>query len=961
MRRLHALVAPFACIVTLAVLGCSPDKAPPPPGPSTGPVGERLPVDARITIENLSAPVDVVRDKFGRPHIYATSVTDALRAQGYLAAEDRAVELELFRRFSEGRFAEIFAELSKDTIDIDITQRHIGLTRFAKAQYDALPDGEVKQAINAYADGVTQYFRKIRAKEVHLSSSFFLIPVEAFTDYDGVDVLALGRAMQFAVSYDAERDMNREILITGLSSTFPPNDPNPLVSKRAGILVDYLRFAPADPTLTIDGPALHATRPPPPAGSAKAKPVPPALHLHPEVAALTEGYRRAIRSFRGLSARAGAGSNGFVVAGSRSENGHALLASDPHLYLTSPARFWPVSIHVDSADPGVRLDVGGMSFPGVPGIVTGHNAHVGWGSTSSLYDVTDVFHETLTPDGKAVLLDGKPVPLETIDEVIQIKGDKPYTYHVKVVPHHGPIVPVVTPFHNVNDPDPTKSALSVRWSGFDPTNDLQALLGLMRSTDIDDAANAVVGLSAGAQNWMFADTKGRVGWTASANVPVRDKGAFAWDPATFKGTLPCRVLPGDGSAEWRGYRAGALVPSAKDPASGYLITSNNDPSGLTTDNDPSNDVLPDGTPAYLGCFFDVGFRQGRMKALLDERAAVKPEDLAAIQADVRSPLGAELTPRLIEAIDRAEEERANPGKHLDLSAIVVDPAFDPAAVAAVRALLVAWGDKGKYEAASGVDAETNLPLPGSGASAAEVEASRATLFFNTWLVYTFRRTFRDELGRIPGSVGDYLDFLTEANALLHLVEADPKTLATYDPATQESALWDNMDTPAVESKHERMIRGLLDALAQLTRDFGADPTAYRWGAAHTVGLVPVFPFLSALSVPAPSDTTFPKGFPRHGDMFAVDVSYIELFGRLDEPPNFLADTGAVQRLVVEMDPAGPKAWNTLAGGTNEDPGHPHYRDEADLWRRNQTHPVPFSLDDVIAAAESHTVATPTSR
>src|SRR6185436_14000001 len=178
---------------------------------------------------------------------YATSVADAIRMEGYLVAQDRAVQLELFRRFTEGRFAEIFAEFSKDTIDLDIAQRHVGLTRIAKVQYDALPDGEAKQAIEAYADGVSQYFRKIRSREVPLAAGFAVVPVEAFTDFTGVDVLALGRAMAFALSYNATRDMNHELFITGISSTFPPNDADPLVAKRAGFLVDYLRFAPADP------------------------------------------------------------------------------------------------------------------------------------------------------------------------------------------------------------------------------------------------------------------------------------------------------------------------------------------------------------------------------------------------------------------------------------------------------------------------------------------------------------------------------------------------------------------------------------------------------------------------------------------------------------------------------------------------------------------------------------------
>src|SRR5689334_12212186 len=130
-------LAAAAGICTLALSGCSSEESPPgpppppPPSPVTGPLGVRpdLPIDGQIVIENLSAPVDIVRDKDGRPHIYASNFTDALRVEGYLVAQDRHLQLEFFRRISEGRLAEILADADPDTIDLDISYRHIGLAR----------------------------------------------------------------------------------------------------------------------------------------------------------------------------------------------------------------------------------------------------------------------------------------------------------------------------------------------------------------------------------------------------------------------------------------------------------------------------------------------------------------------------------------------------------------------------------------------------------------------------------------------------------------------------------------------------------------------------------------------------------------------------------------------------------------------------------------------------------------
>src|SRR5262249_34367470 len=157
---------PVLAVAVAVTAGCSSDKmSPPPPVPDsgtpevTGPLGTRpdLPVDARITIDHLHGPVDVVRDKFGRPHIYATSMEDAMRVEGWLVAKDRTLQLEYFRRTAEGRLAEVLGDLDPGTIDIDIVFRTIGLARVARAQYDALT-GETRALLDAYADGITQVF-----------------------------------------------------------------------------------------------------------------------------------------------------------------------------------------------------------------------------------------------------------------------------------------------------------------------------------------------------------------------------------------------------------------------------------------------------------------------------------------------------------------------------------------------------------------------------------------------------------------------------------------------------------------------------------------------------------------------------------------------------------------------------------------------------------------------------------
>ncbi len=938
----------FAFATFLAMLtGCSePAKTNPPPTDPFGPLGEvaELPVAERVDIENLAAPVDVVRDKDGRPHIYASTIEDAVRVEGYLVAQDRHLQVEFFRRVAEGRLSEVLSDADPSVIDTDISFRHVGLHRTAKNQYAAL-NPEQKTLVDAYADGISQYFRALRNGDFALPAGILIVQASAFTDFTGVDALAVARLQTYLLSYDADSDVSWTLNIEALRKAFSPTSSDPKIAARVGIVQDVFRFAPWDPTTTTTGYPMGIT-----GGKPTGKPTGNAPVI-PDLGERTERYRAGLRWFKDLVAPEGSGSNNWAVHSSRSATGHAIVASDPHLSLSAPSVFWPVSMEVKSSDPKKQWKVSGISFPGIPGIILGHNEHIGWGATTTGYDVSDVYAETLTADGKSVQFEGKTVALETIDEVIGMQGGGSYTYQVKVVPHHGPILPEITADHKVLPLDPMKGALSVKWTGFDATNEVAAIFGLLQATNVDEARETMKQFKVGGQNWMIGDDQGNILWTSHVNLPKREAGALGWDPATMSGTLPCFVLPGDGSAEWNGFLDSNLVPWAKNPTAGFLATANNDNIGDTLDNDPSNDKLPDGTPMYIGAGFDLGFREGRITERLQKLEKATPEDLASIQGDARSAMGSRLTPLLLATIDKAEAEKKTPGTHPDLTSIVMDAGYDSTKILAIKDLLTKWGTESEYEAASGIDPTTNKPLPESGDTAAEVRASQATLVFNTYLLRLIARTLSDEFGLAGRSV----DSQMRAKAILALSSSDPTKLATYDAGTGQSILWDDVNTPEQETKDERIMRALLDAMSILEKNVGANLADYRWGAVHTIRFEAIVPLFTALSIPPGSNSTFPNGFPRHGDNYAVDVAGFSLSSSVDKLPNFTYGHGPTQRFVVDLDPAGPKAWNALPGGAIWDSQNPHFADQAELWRRNQTHQVPFALPDVIAAAESRIV------
>ncbi|WP_394849405.1 penicillin acylase family protein [Pendulispora brunnea] len=953
--KLVRLVGTLAILVSLGIACSGPTDSLEPA--VFGPLGDRpgIQVHDRLPFPRLDAPTDVVRDTYGRPHIYATTLADAMRAEGYMIARDRAGQLELLRRTAEGRMAQIFGDISPNTIDSDIAFRQIGLARIARAQNALIGPGEVRAALEGYAEGVTNAFRDIREGRAMLPESWSMLPIEAFTDWSAVDSLAVARLQTFLLSYDADVDIGNQVVLDNLKATFHASAKDQALRARTGIERDLWWFAPLDPI--AERPAL-SPRPQPSAiassPSLKGKrTAPKAASI---VANRTVGFRDVLDSIRNQWAPAGFGSNAWAISGIASATNHALLASDPHLALTSPGGLWPVSITVGmGSDAAMRLS--GAAMPGIPGVILGHNGMVAWGATVTGYDVSDAYSETVSADGQGVVFGTSKVPFQSIDEVIEVRGSAPLVYHVKIVPHHGPIVPVIEG-HRVIEPSPGP-ALSVRWTGSAPTLELAALFGLAHARTTDEGVNALASYAAGAQNWVLADTSGNIAWTSSSHIPIRKREAFSWNPSSYTGTLPCLVLPGDGSAEWTGMLPAEYVPAAKNPASSHIISANNDPTGDLADNDPSNASLPNGTPMYWGCGFDVGYRASRIRArITSANRPLGPEDLSAIQADVRSALGANLVPVLLTVLNRAQEEYAHPDSNSSLSHVLKEPAYDPVRIAEVRTLLETWGADADYRASAGIDLATGEPSPTAGVipEAIAGRASQATLIFNLWLRNVIIRTLRDEA--VAASVNLGHDALLKA--IVHLLLDDPRGLATYDPVRRDSIVWDDIQTTdVVETRDDRIVQALLDSIIWLDQKAGSDERQRRWGAYHTVTMSSIAAPIGT-SIPARNDRLFSSGFPRDGDEFCVDAAEYNL-ATVEPDPYFMYRSGPAQRFVIDLDPAGPRAWNAFPTGNSMDPSNHHFRDETEYWRTNRAHLVPFTIDEMIHVSESRIVLIPTPR
>lgn len=926
-------------------------------GVDKGVFGERVPVTETLSITGLGASVNAVRDKYGWMHIYARNVEDAMRVQGWLMARDRGFQLELARRSATGRLAEILGEADPGQVEDDITMRTIGLHRAAKAMYAALDaNGEHKKLLDAFADGVSQWNKGYREGKLKPPMELPGIPPSAFTDWSPVDSLAMARLQTFALSYDADDDISRSEKVEKTRAVFNASATDAAAKARAGILIDVFRFDPLNPATPLSGfkddplPKdrlwqAGAASPMGHGASTKLAHASSTPKLPLELAAAAKPFLRSVKRVRDLiGGDEFYGSNNWAVVGGKTQTGNAMVASDPHLGLSSPMVFWPNHLYVGS-ETKPELEVSGVAFPGIPGVVLGANRTLAWGSTTAAYDVTDVWKEKVASDGSGVMLKGQKVAFQKVSETIKIANAPDYTWDVLVVPHHGPVVPEIDG-GKVKPVVPDSNVLSVRWTGHQPSGEAEAVWDLAKAKNVDEARLALQPFATGAQNWMFADSAGDIFMFSQAKLPYRDKKAYTWDPASFSGTMPCFVLDGEkGEHEWTGgFLEEQYVPKSKSPASGWVATANGDHVGVTLDNDPTNDLLPNGKPFYTGCDYDLGFRQGRIHERLAAKAgSMTVDEMASIQGDHKSALGTRLAKYLVTALEHAEAEKAGPGAYPELAAVVADPRYATANVADLLDALKKWETESAYEAAAGVNLEDDsLNVDGKQALAA-----KATLIFNAWIVRAIGRTFDDEMA--AAKVGN-LGSSNMVKGFARLLETDPTKLATYDSASGQSALWDDMSTTSVvEKRDDRLVVAMLDAVDDLVKGFGADRNAWRWGAGHRVrlkGMISVW----FVDVPAFTDSAFKPGFPRPGDQYSVDACNFGIVRSLSSPLDFNYGSGPVQRFVAEVTKTGPKLRNALPGGTVLAKDSPFYRNEMELWRKNQNHEVPFEMDEVQAAA-----------
>lgn len=583
--------------------------------------GRGLPqTSGTIRMDGLHAPVTVIRDRAGILQIQADDPHDLFLAQGYAHAQERMWQMEVWRHIGAGRLSELFGGSS---LERDRFIRTLGWRQAAQRDLDAMPQ-DVRDALAAYADGVNAWLADhdgslgppfVVAGLLAGTGGFGGYTPEPWTPLDSatwqkVQAWNLGGNWNgeiFRLLADARlgNPARTDALFPAYAGDAPVITPSGLAGSGGAGMPGVTAAAGSTATAgvtatseaaTVSGPALEPFSADAAAGWHRV------ADIGAEVLALA-----GLDGGTGLVGDHGIGSNNWVVAGSKSASGGALLANDPHLGFSMPSVWIMNGLHCRVVSAACPFDVTGVSFPGAPAIILGHNARVAWGATNVGPDVQDLFRETVDPaDPTHYLFRGESLPFEVRSETIRVAGGDDELIEVRST-RHGPIL---------NDVEPrlaSEPPIALQWTATrEQDGAFAAIFRLNTVRDFEGFRAAFEGYGSPSQNFVYADVDGHIGYQLPGLIPVRD-GERTGE----------RIRDGaSGTQEWTGYIPFEDLPWQYDPPSGVIVTAN-------------NAAVDDAYPHFIAADWDPGYRAQRVTDLLAAAPAgsLTPADFRAIQMD----------------------------------------------------------------------------------------------------------------------------------------------------------------------------------------------------------------------------------------------------------------------------------------------------------------------------------------
>ena len=539
--------------------------------------------EGEIVAEGLSDAVTIYRDERGMPHIYAGNEKDLYFAVGFVMAQERLWQMDLIRRATRGRLSEIFG---KDYVQTDLFLRSLDMTTKSKMILSNV-DPEILLCLNAYADGVNSF---INSSGKRLPPEFRILGYKP--DPWKLEDIAniIGYMGWDLASGNLSADIFNHRLIKKLGA------------EKAAELI---------PTWQTDNTYAF-----------------PDFHLDEEKFDEALNFITSMEKLGDLGIVSFSGSNNWAVSGKRTETGKPILSNDMHLGLSSPG-IW---IQIHEVIPG-KLNVTGVAVPGQPFIVAGHNERIAWGMTNLSVDDIDLFAEKINPENHdQYFFNGQWKDLAVREEIIKIKGEEADTFQLKFT-HRGPII---SELRKVDD-----AALSMRWSGYDKSDEIKSVYLLNRANNWDGFRYSLSFFRSISQNFAYADVDGNIGLNTGGGVAIR-KGS---------GSL---IRNGETDEyDWKGYVPFDQLPFSFNPENGHVSSAN-------------NKTVDDSYPYYIGTGFALPYRINRIRQILDEKEILGIEDFKNMLLDQHSDYAALLTPFILQLQNRKDELTEQESEALDL-------------------------------------------------------------------------------------------------------------------------------------------------------------------------------------------------------------------------------------------------------------------------------------------------------
>jgi penicillin amidase len=570
-------------------------------------------LDGTISVAGISAPVDIVRDADAITHIFASTKLDAFYGLGYAHAQDRLWQMEFQRRVGHGRLSEIFGAA---TVPTDRFLRTLGTGRAARAAWDALPR-DARAGLEAYVTGVNSFIATHHGSA--LPPEFTLLRFEP-EPWSGPDVVAWVKMMAWDLSKNYSFELLRHDLLLKVGA-----------QKTADLLMPYAEnglniLSAADMPWLSKANVAQALRPAGVGGPADGRG--PGPHHDGNL------WSGAFGSTAVPGVGDALGSNNWVVDGTMTASGKPLLANDPHLGAQIPS-LWYLA-HLSAGD----FDVIGATLPGAPAIAIGRNRYIAWGETNVMADVEDLYRERIDPTGRFVEFQGAQEPLRLVSETIVVKGAQPIQLSVRIS-RHGPLISDAINANNAESTQVSKPAplepLAFRWTALDPDDTtVDSFLHLNEARNWNEFTAALRNFVVPAQNFVYADVDGHIGYYAPGRFPIRASG---------DGSI---AAPGwSGLAEWTGWVPFDELPHTYDPPEHFIVTANDRPVQATY-------------PHPLSGEWTEPYRAERIVDLLRQKSRLTPDDFAAIQADTYSLHAQAFLPALLARVHprNAQAEQA---------------------------------------------------------------------------------------------------------------------------------------------------------------------------------------------------------------------------------------------------------------------------------------------------------------